>query len=236
MPGRMYGGSTSRTGEPRPPLSCAQGPDGLSTARSTAALVARCLRGGHCSASAVGSTTPCGPASMHVCTVTGNDPEGNTCFRRNCSFEAPLGTEFPANHFFGGRSSSDTTAGAVCCPRALLAGGSSSGLMSEVEPVEVEPAPDPAAAQRLRTDARASLERTIAGLESQLDEARRAARWPETCSKPEEYELHPKVADGTRKPCCRKRSGSGFVSDVAAAMKPPLRSSGSSPISGNRSG
>lgn len=142
--------------------------------------------GGHCSASAVGSTTPCGPASMHVCTASGDDAEGNTCFRRNCSFEAPLGTEFPPNHFFGGCAPSDTTAGALCCPRTMLAGGSSSGLMSEVEPGEVEAAPDPAAAQRLRTEARAALERIIAGLESQLDEARRAARWPETCSQPEE--------------------------------------------------
>jgi hypothetical protein len=140
------------------------------------------LGGGQCSANALGGTA-CGPASMHVCKDAGNDPEGNTCTRRNCSFETPLGTEFPPNQFFGGCAASDTTAGALCCPRALMAGGgggASSGLAAEDAP-----APDPDAALRLRTEARAALERIIAGLESRLDEARRAAQGPEACSQPE---------------------------------------------------
>jgi hypothetical protein len=126
---------------------------------------------------------------MHVCTGAGGDPEGNTCFRRNCGFEVTPGTEFPPNEFFGGCSAADTTAGALCCPRTMLAGGgaggAAGGASSELAG-EVEPAPDPAAAQRLRTEARTALERRIAELESQLAEARQAARLPETCSQPEE--------------------------------------------------
>jgi hypothetical protein len=138
------------------------------------------LGGGSCSANASGGTA-CGAASMHVCTAAGNDSEGNSCFRRNCSFEVPAGTEFPPNQFFGGCAAGDTAAGALCCPRAALARGAFSGLAGEVEPT-----PDPAAALRLRTEARAALERTIALLEGQLDEARRGARSPETCAQPEE--------------------------------------------------
>lgn len=130
------------------------------------------LGAGACSAhSALG--TACGAASMHPCTATGADAEGNSCARLNCAFEAKPGSEFPPNEFFGGCMAGNETAGAVCCPLMALTG---------TGPGDAGTPADPAAARRLRAEGRARLESLIATLEHDLDEARRQARWPDTCS------------------------------------------------------
>lgn len=127
--------------------------------------------GGFCSANSTGGT-PCGAASMHVCTASGMDGEGNTCLRRNCAFETKSGTEFPPNEFFGGCGAGNDTAGAVCCPRTVRVGAGAFDTGT----------PDPAAARRLRGEARARLQSLIANLERELEAAQGAARWPASCA------------------------------------------------------
>jgi hypothetical protein len=129
------------------------------------------LGAGACSANSAGGVA-CGSASMHVCTASGMDAEGNTCAQRNCAFETRPGTEFPPNEFFGGCGTGNDTAGAVCCPRMARAGAGASDTGT----------PDPEAARRLRAEGRTQLERTLAALEHELEQAKRESRWPEACS------------------------------------------------------
>lgn len=111
------------------------------------------------------SGTDCGDASLHVCTATGNDTEGNTCGTRNCALDPAPGTEFPPNVFLGGCGAGDTTAGALCC----LA-----------PPLAVAPPPDDELRRQRERD-RAELVATIAALEQRVKEARRDAVLPTTC-------------------------------------------------------
>ncbi len=119
---------------------------------------------GRCAARPAGKGTACGNASMHPCLSSGTDPEGNTCNDRDCFFDPPPGTEFPAVWFFGGCGAGDDTAGALCCPVASAT-------------ATTNPREDEAARQRHRD----VLLRSIQDLEARLAAARQSAVLPSTC-------------------------------------------------------
>jgi hypothetical protein len=125
---------------------------------------------GACAARHAGGTA-CPAASLHVCTPSGDDPEGNSCEQTNCSLDPRAGEESPLNAFLGGCGAADTTAGAVCCPTPAL--------------VAPEPVPTPEELKRLRDRDHATLLQAIASLESQVDAARGAAVLPATCGDPQ---------------------------------------------------